>query len=456
MSGTHVSGTDRPGDLPKVLGLGSVIGILVGTVIGSGIFIVPAMIASQVQTPALMFGVWIAGGLLSFFGALTFSELGAAYPRTGGMYVFLREAYGRFTAFLFGWTLFLVIDAGSIATLSMAFASKYLPHFVELSPAGVKAVALLLIAVFVGINYAGARFGAIVQNVLMVIKFAGIVGISVTIFVWGTGNPSHFAGESAVPAAGLIGPFGVALVASLWAYKGWEIVTFNAGEMRNPVRDLPLGLLAGTVLVIGLYVIANAAYLWVFPMQTIAGSSRIASDAIGVVVGAAGAGIVAFIILCSIAGATNGIVLTATRVFFAMARDGLFFKQLAAVHPKFHTPHVAIVATGVWSGVLALSGTFEQLVAYVVFGQWIFFGLTGAAVFVLRRTQPDLPRPYRTWGYPVTPAIFILAALYIAVNTLVNQPWNALAGLGLIALGIPAYLLFNRSGSGRNPSDPAP
>lgn len=445
MSGTTSDRAGQPAELSKVLGLGSVIGILVGTVIGSGIFIVPAMIAAQVRTPVLMFSVWIAGGLLSFFGALAFSELGAAYPRTGGMYIFLREAYGRLTAFLFGWTLFLVIDAGSIATLSMAFASKYLPHFVDLSPAGIKAVALAMIAVFVGVNYAGARFGAIVQNVLMAVKFAGIVGMSVAVFVWGTGNPAHFVGQSAASAGDLVGPFGVALVASLWAYKGWEIVTFSAGEMKNPTRDLPLGLFAGTLVVLALYLIANAAYLWVFPMDEIARSTRIASDAIGVVVGAGGAGLIAFIILCSIAGATNGIILTATRVFFAMARDGLFFKQLGAVHPKFHTPHVAILATGVWSGVLALSGTFEQLVAYVVFGQWVFFGLTGAAVFVLRRTQPDLPRPYRTWGYPVTPAVFVLAALYIAGNTLVTQPWNALAGLGLIALGVPAYLVWNRS-----------
>lgn len=435
------------GELSRVLGLGSVIGILVGTVIGSGIFIVPAMIAAQVKTPALMYTVWIVGGALSFFGAIAFSELGAAYPQAGGMYVFLREAYGRMTAFLFGWTLFLVIDSGAIATLSMAFASKYLPYFIPLSPIQTKAVALALIATLVAINYAGARFGAMVQNTLMIIKFAGIVGMSVIVFALGNGNPSHFSGSAGAVEGSLWGPFGVALVASLWAYKGWEIVTFSAAEMKNPTRDLPLGLLAGSALVMVLYMIANAAYLWIFPIEYIATSTRIASDTMGVVVGAAGAGIIAAVILCSIAGAANGNVLTAPRVFFAMARDGVFFKQLSVVHPRFHTPHVSILATGGWAAILALSGTFEQLATYVVFGQWIFFGLTVGAVMVLRRTKPDLPRPYRTWGYPVTPVVFILAAAYISISTLITQPLNALAGVGIIALGIPVYFFWNR-GSG--------
>jgi APA family basic amino acid/polyamine antiporter len=428
-----------------VLGLGSVIGILVGTVIGSGIFIVPATIAAEVRTPGLLFAVWIAGGLLSFFGALSFSELGAAFPQAGGMYVFLREAYGRMIAFLFGWTLFLVIDSGAIATLAMAFASKYLPYFVRLPPAATKAVAVALVAVLVAVNYLGARFGAVVQNVLMIIKFAGIVGMSAVVFVFARGDASHFTAGPAVPAGeSLIGPFGVALVASLWAYKGWEVVTFSAGEMRNPTRNLPLGLFAGSLLVMALYLVANAAYLWVFPIETIARSTRIAADTIGAVAGAAGASVIAGVILCSIAGAANGNILTAPRVFFAMARDGLFFERLSRVHPSYRTPHVSILATGAWAAVLALSGTFEQLATYVVFGQWIFFGLTGAAVIVLRRTRPDLPRPYRVWGYPVTPVVFVLAALYIAVNTLVRLPWNAFAGLGIIALGIPAFLVWDR------------
>ena len=432
-------------ELPRVLGLLDIVGILVGTVIGSGIFIVPATVAAQVQSPALMLAVWIVGGVLSFFGALAFSELGAMFPHAGGMYVYLRESYGRLIAFLFGWTLFLVIESGSIATLSMAFASKYLPYFVPLGRVGIKAVALVLIAALTAVNYAGTRYGARLQNVLMFIKFAAIVGVSLVVLGLGGGSADHFVAPAAPPFSGtLLSSFGVALVATLWAYKGWEAATFTAGELKDPQRNLPLGLFAGTLLVIGLYLLANVAYLWVLPAPEIARSSRIAADAMQSAVGAAGAGIVAFVILFSITGAANGNLLTAPRVFYAMANDGLFFKQFARVHPRFVTPHVSIVATAVWAGVLSLTGTFEQLAAYVIFGQWIFFGLTVAGVIILRRRRPDLPRPYRTWGYPVTPIVFVAAALFISINSLIAQPLNALAGLAIILLGIPAYMYWRR------------
>jgi len=434
-----------PHELPRVLGFGDVIGILVGTVIGSGIFIVPATIASEVRSPALILSVWVVGGLLSFFGALAFSELGAMYPQAGGMYVYLREGFGRPVAFLFGWTLFLVIDSGAIATLSMAFASKYLPYFVPLGPIATKAVALAFIAFLVAVNYVGTRWGARLQNLLTAIKFIAIVTVCGAVFGFAKGDAGHFVLPPTEWSPSLVGSFGVALVASLWAYKGWEAATFSTGELRNPERNLPLGLFAGSVLVILLYVATNLAYLYVFPASRIATSTRIASDAMNAAVGAGGATFIAFIILFSITGAANGNVLTAPRVFFAMARDGVFFRSLARVHPRFLTPSVAILATGAWAGILSLSGTFEQLATYVIFGQWIFFGLTVAAVIVLRKRSPDVPRPYRTWGYPVTPVIFILAALYISVNTLVTQPVNALAGISIIALGLPAYFYWQRS-----------
>lgn len=430
-------------ELPRVLGLLDIVGILVGTVIGSGIFIVPATVAAQVQSPVLMLTVWVVGGVLSFFGALAFSELGAMFPQAGGMYVYLREGYGRFVAFLFGWTLFLIIECGSIATLSMAFASKYLPHFIPLGPVGIKTVALVLIALLVGVNYAGTRYGAWVQNVLMVVKFSAIVGVAAVVLGLGRGSADHFVAPAVPSFSGtLLSSFGVALVATLWAYKGWEAATFTAGELKDPQRNLPLGLFVGTLLVIGLYLLANVAYLWVLPAPEIARSSRIAADAMGVAVGAAGAGLVAFVILFSITGAANGNLLTAPRVFYAMAKDGLFLEGFARVHPRFLTPHISIFATGLWAGVLSLTGTFEQLAAYVIFGQWIFFGLTVASVIILRRRRPELPRPYRTWGYPVTPIVFIAAALFISVNSLIAQPLNALAGLGIILLGIPAYFYW--------------
>jgi APA family basic amino acid/polyamine antiporter len=423
-----------------------VVGILIGTVIGSGIFIVPAEIAGLLKAPLLILSVWVVGGLLSFFGALCFAELGAAYPEAGGMYVFLREGYGRLIAFLFGWALFFVIDTGSIATLSMAFSSKYLPYFVPLSPVGIKLVALVLITALVAVNYVGTRYGAALQNTLMFIKFGAIVAVTGVVFLFADGNSANFAtpAVSQVATTGIVGAFGLALVRSLWAYKGWEVTTFSAGELKNPARNLPLGLFAGTLLVIALYLATNLAYLYVFPAGVLATSTRVAADAMKLVVGPIGGSIIAVVILCSIAGAANGNVLTAPRVFFAMAKDGLFFPKLAAVHPKFLTPHVSILATGAWAAVLSLSGTFEQLATYVIFGQWIFFGLTAGAVMVLRRTRPDLARPYRTPGYPFTPILFILAALFISVNTLILQPINALAGLGIIVLGVPAYLYWQR------------
>jgi APA family basic amino acid/polyamine antiporter len=443
MQTTRATSTTQ--ELPRILGLLDVVGILVGTVIGSGIFIVPATVALQVRSPILMLSVWIVGGVLSFFGALALAELGGMFPHAGGMYVYLRESYGPLIAFLFGWTLFLVIDSGSIATLSMAFASKYLPFFVPLGPAAVKGVALLLIAVLAAVNYAGTRYGAWVQNVLMLIKFGAIIGVAAVVLGAGPGSADHFVNPPAPPFSGaLVSSFGVALVATLWAYKGWEATTFSAGEIKDPRRNLPLGLLIGTLLVIGLYLLANVAYLWVLPADAIARSPRIAADAMNVTVGAAGAGIVALVILSSIAGAANGNLLTAPRVFYAMARDGLFFERFARVHPRFLTPHVSVGATAAWAGVLSLSGTFEQLAAYVIFGLWIFFGLTVAGVMILRRTRPDAERPYRTWGYPVTPIIFIGAALFISINALIASPLNAFAGLAIILMGVPAYLYWQR------------
>ena len=432
-------------DLPRVLGFTSVVGILVGTVIGSGIFVAPNRIADLLGSPQLILAVWAVGGILSFFGALAFAELGAAFPQAGGMYVYLRESFGPLIAFLFGWTLFLVIDSGAIATLAVAFSTRYLPYFVPLSPLAGKLVAASLIAILVGVNILGVRYGAALQNLLMFIKFAAIVGVSLTVFGFASGQTANFVQPApAGISGGLVGKFGAALVLSLWAYKGWEAVTFSSGEIKRPERNLPIGLLAGTALVVALYLSTNLAYLYVFPAPVIAKSTRIAADVMNVVVGPVGASIVAAVILCSITGAANGNVLTAPRVFFAMARDGVFFEAFGHVHPRMLTPHVAILATGAWAAVLSLTGTFEQLATYVVFGQWIFFGLTVAAVIVLRRTRPDLTRPYRTWGYPVTPVVFIAAALYISLSTLVTQPVNALAGLGIMAAGVPAYAYWRR------------
>jgi len=440
--------------LPRVLGPLSIIGIVVGTMIGSGIFIVPSSMAGELGSPLLMLAVWVVGGVLSFFGALSLSELGAAFPQAGGMYVYLREAYGPLVAFLFGWTLFLIIDAGSMATLAVAFSSKYLPHFVSLSPAATKAVAIGLIFVLMAVNIRGVKWGALVQNLFTVIKFAALLALIVAVFAFAKGSAAHFVTPAPGGAAGggaggtgALGAFGVALVAVLWAFKGWEVSTFSAGEIRNPEKNLPLGIFAGTLMVILLYLGANLAYLYAFPIQDIAKSGRIASDVMAFAVGPAGGTFIALAILFSITGACNGHLLTGPRVYYAMARDGVFFKSVARLHPRFLTPHVSLVAVSIWASLLCVSGTFEQLFTYVVFGLWIFFGLTVGAVMILRRKRPDLPRPYRTWGYPVTPVLFILAALYISINSLIAKFGNTIVGLAIILLGIPAYLYWKRRGA---------
>ena len=432
--------------LPRVLGLWDIVSIVIGGVIGSGIFLVPKDMAAAVGGPLLILAVWIVGGLLSFFGALSFGELGAAMPEAGGVYVYLREAYGSAIAFLFGWTLFLVIDSGAIATLAVAFSSKYLPHFFALSPLAQKAVSVALILFLVAVNYVGVRAGANLQNLLTVIKLGGLVGACVVIFLFAKGSTANFVGGGgATLGGGFWSRFGIALIASLWAYKGWEAATYSAGETKNPQRNLPLGILIGCGVIIALYIIAQLAYLYVIPAADIARSDRIAAEAMNLAIGGIGASLISFIILFSIMGATNQNFICSPRVYFAMAKDGLFFPPLAAVHPRFLTPHVSIIAIGLWSIILSLFfGTFEQLFTYVVFGQWLFFGLTVAAVIVLRRKHPDWPRPYKTWGYPVTPVIFILAALYIAVSALISQFKNSLAGLGIIVIGLPFYFLWKR------------
>ena len=438
-------GAAPSGTLLRVLGVGSIVGIVVGTMIGSGIFIVPATVAADVKAPLAMLAAWVVAGIACIFGALSLAELASAYSESGGIYVYLREAYGPLVGFLFGWTLFLVIDSGTIATLSIAFASKYLPHFVPIGPLAQKAVAVAFIAALIGVNYLGVRRGAFVQNLLTVLKFAALSGIVVAVFLFARGDWGNLV-TPAVPAVdgGFVGKFGLALVAVLWAYKGFEVSTFNAGETKDPSRTLPVGLIAGVGLVTVVYILANVAYLYAVPAPAMAAADRIAAVAMDAAVGPVGASIVAFIILFSILGAANGHILTGPRVYYAMAKDGLFFRGMAAVHPKYRTPHVSLLVVGAWSVVLSLSGTFEQLLRYAVFGAWIFLGLAVLGVFILRRKRPDLPRPYKTLGYPVTPALFLLAALFVIGSSLAGAFWNSFIGLAIIALGVPAYLYWNR------------
>ena len=396
---THTPIPTTP-ELRRVLVLFSIVGIVVGAMIGSGIFINPANIAKTVGTSKLMLAVWIVGGILSFFGALAIAELAAIYSQAGGIYIYLREAYGFLIAFLFGWTMILVVEAGTIATLVVGFSSKYLPYFVSLSGLQTKVVAISLIVILAAVNILGVKKGAFLMNFLTSIKFIGLIGVCVVVFIFAKGSTGNFlSSKSAAPlSGGILGSFGIALVSALWAYKGWETSTYCAGEIKDPQKKLPLGLFIGSLSVIFLYLLANLAYLYVFPAARMAESTRIAADVMEAAVGPVGASIIALIILLSMTGTANGHLLTAPRVFYAMAKDGLFFKSVAKVHPKYRTPHVSIIVLATWAALLSLSGTFEQLYSYVIFGFWIFMGLTVAGVIILRRKRPDLPRPYKTWG----------------------------------------------------------
>jgi APA family basic amino acid/polyamine antiporter len=416
---------------------------VVGTVIGSGIFLVPGAALRQAgghAGPALL--VWIVGGALSLLGALAYGELGAMNPAAGGLYVYLRDAFGPLTAFLYGWTFFLVIATGSAATLAVA-STNYLQQFVALGPIGQKFTAIALLAIVAAINVRSTRRSADVQNWSTAIKVGALLVMSVVLVLSRRGAT---AGDAAFWPATFTLPLasgmGLAMIGVLWAYEGWQYVTFSAGEAINPQRIFPRAIVIGTASLIGIYLFANAGYLAALGTEGVARSDRVAAEAVGAIVGPGAAKLIAAAILVSIFSATNGITITAPRVYYAMAKDGLFFRRLADVHPRFGTPAVSIVAGTLWAMVLAASGTFEQLLTYVVFVGWIFYALGAACVFVLRRTKPHADRPFRVPGYPWTPLLFIIAATALVANTIATQPIRAAVGIGVVLLGLPVYFVW--------------
>ncbi|HEY0779760.1 MAG TPA: amino acid permease [Gemmatirosa sp.] len=430
--------------LRRTLGLRDLVLLAVGTVIGSGIFIVPATVLRQTGgSVGVALAVWIAAGVLSLLGALTYGELGAARPEAGGLYAYVRDAFGPLPAFLYGWTAFFVIASGSVATLAVAFAS-YAQQFVPLGAVAAKVVAVSMIVAVMLVNVRGARQGADVQNVSTVVKAGAIVLVSIVLLALGRGG--HGPGTPAVASARLDGSLlsgvGLAMIGVLWAYEGWQYVTFSAGETVDPQRVFPRGIIAGTALVIGIYVLANVAYVAALGAPAAAHSDRVAADAVGAVLGPAAAKVIAAVILVSMFSAANGITLTAPRMYYAMGRDRVFFARLGDVHPRFGTPAFAIVASSAWAVALAVTGTFEQLLTYVVFVGWIFYALGALAIFAYRKREPDRPRPFRTPGYPVTPLLFVLSAAAIVVNTIVTQPARAAVGLGMALVGVPVFFVW--------------
>jgi APA family basic amino acid/polyamine antiporter len=442
--------------LKRTLTFRDLIFIVVGTVIGSGIFLTPGAVVRNSGSGGVALVVWAIGGILSLLGALTFAELGAAKPESGGLYVYLRDAFGPMLAFLYGWTMFLVIGSGSLATLGAAFP-RYVAVFVPLSPVAARLVAVLMIVAVTILNVRGTRRSADVQGVATAIKVAVILGLAAVLMIT---SPPRAVPTQWWPAdltfATITGAI-TAMIGVLWAYEGWQYVTFSAGETLDPQRTFARGIVVGTVALIAIYVIANVGYFAALGVDGVAASSTVASDAASAALGPWAARVVALVILISIFSASNGMALTLPRLFYAMARDRLFFAKLAEVHPRFGTPAAAIIGTAVWSCVLVLSGSFEQLLTYVVFMSWLWFALAALAIFAYRRREPNAVRPFRTPGYPVTPVLFVLAAMVIVVNTIVAQPVQSLIGLGLALLGIPAYFRWRgKAGAARGDTGPAP
>jgi amino acid transporter len=428
-----------PRELPRKLGLVTGMAVVVGVIIGSGIFRVPSPIAGAAGDLTGIALVWILGGIVALFGALSVAELATMYPAAGGPYVYLREAYGRPLAFLFGW-MWLLTTPISWAAQSLMF-SEYLGYFVPIPVIVQHVVAAVLVVLVAAANYRSVRVGAALQNVSTVAKVLAIVGLSAAIFVFAPGgqaNPLHAEPMGAANWSGI----GIGLIAALWAYDGWENLTTLSGEVKNPNRNLPIALIGGVLVVIVAYLLINAAYLRALPLPQLAASKSVAADAAGAVFGRAGASLAGALVMLSVFGTLNGSILSSPRVFFAMAEDGLFFRTVGRVHPKFETPYVAIGFIAVLAVIYVLLRDFMQLAEGYVLGVWPFLALCVVGLFILRRRLPDFPRAYRVLGYPVVPALFVLATLVVVANALYAQFWSTIVSILITLAGLPLYFLW--------------
>ncbi len=452
---------DHEPALRRALGPWSAVSIIMGTVIGSGIFLVPSDMIKAVGAPSTVFLVWIFGGVLSLFGALTYAELSAALPRAGGEYAYLTAAYGPFWGFLYAWTQTWVAKSASIAALATAFYS-YLADFLPglqaplyivpwpIGPGGGpleirygQILALCLILFLSAVNYRGVRLGGGLQIGVTALKILLIGGVIAVGLLSRQASVSSLHSSTRAAPGGIAGFF-VALVAALWAYDGWNNAGMLGSEVENPQRTFPLALIGGVTAVIGVYLLTNAAYFSVLPAGEVASSSRVAADMMRRVAGPSGGAAVSVAAMISIFAALNGSILSGSRVPYAMARDGYFFRHIARVHPVFRTPSASILLLGVWSSLLVLSGHYSDLYNMVIFPSWILYGMTAASVIVLRRKNPSLPRPYRTWGYPWVPLGFVGVTILLLYQTLISAPRASGIGLVVIVLGVPFFLYWKR------------
>ncbi len=432
--------------LVRRLGLLSSIGLVIGITIGGGIFRTPASIAARVPDPVFMMGVWVLGGLIVLCGALAFAELAASMPETGGMYVYLREGWGPQYGFLYGWAQLVLIRAAALGGISSVFGEYFL-RVIGQDPAVHPRMADALAAgaiLFAGAtNIVGVQLGALFAGISTIAKFGALTLLVLASFAMGGGVGASFENFASTGTAVDAGLFGLALISVMWAYDGFADLTFASGEVKDPQRNLPRAIIVGTLLIIVIYLTANAAYLYINPIGVLAKSRLVSADTMGALFGQIGVSFVSVIVMISTFGSLMGSMLASPRIFFAMADDKLLFEPIARVHPKWQTPHIAISLASVLGVAMVMTQTFEQLTDTFVLAMWPFYALSVAAIYTLRRSQPNLHRPYRVIGYPVVPAVFIAAAIYLVGNALyADQTWRTIGTFAVVLLGLPVYYAF--------------
>lgn len=464
--------------LVQKLGLFTAVTIVVGSMIGSGIFKKSASMSGELGAPGIVLAIWLIAGIISLIGALTNAEVAGILPRAGGQYVYFREMYGKFFGYLYGWSVFSVIQTASIAAIAYVF-SGYLeyffpmPHLSEsweawgfslkwgeqvlldcypLKDIGLKMTTILLIMFLSTVNFFGVVFGGVVQNVFTVLKNVAIAFIVVLALTMGAGTVSNFSpfvnSAFQFPAGSLLGGIVLALSGAFWAYDGWNNITYLGGEVREPQRNIPKAMIFGMCFVITVYLLVNLAYFYILPVDAIATSSFLASDVMKAAVGEWGGAFVAVAVLVSTFGTTNGTILVSARVYYAMAKDGMFFRKLEDVHHKYKTPGTSIIIQGIWASLITMTGSFDQLTDMLIFVSWIFYGLGAYGVFILRKKMPNAERPYKAFGYPILPAFFVLFSMFFVGFSIWYNVRNAVFGLILVAIGIPLYFYFKKTQGG--------
>ncbi len=424
--------------LPRHLGLWSAVAVLVGSTIGSGIFRVPATVADRLQDPGPVLLAWVLGGVIALFGALTIAELAGALPRSGGVFAYILEAFGPLPAFLFGWSELAVIRASALGAIATIFA-EYFGYFVPMTSTQVRLLAAAAVIAVGLLNYLGVSRAAVVMNLTTIAKYGALAALGLLAFSAGQGSWNHFA--PAWPSGIDVSLLGTALIAIMWTYDGWADLSFMGGEVKNPGRTLPMALIIGTAGILAIYLLLNLAYIYLVPLQEMGKSPLIAATAAERIpfLGRFAGGLISLVVMVSCFGTLHGSMMTGPRIFFAMADRGLFFQSIARVSPRYHSPSVAIWLATALGVIYVLLNDFQQLADKFILGIWPFYALAVAAVFVLRRTRPDLPRPYRTWGYPVVPIIFLLASVGMMGNALWTDRINTGITFGIILLGWPVY-----------------